>query len=97
MKHLDMAFNTIGKHGARFLAAGLASNTQLEVRSIHINLPTLFVASFSTSVVQVLRLDKNSLGAAGAHYLSSVLEKPSCLLKELHLFCNVQLESNSVP
>ena len=38
---------------------------------------------------QVLHLDKNSLGAAGAHYLASVLEKPSCVLQELHLFCNV--------
>ena len=32
LKQLDMSFNAIGKHGARFLANGLASNTTLEVR-----------------------------------------------------------------
>ena len=37
----------------------------------------------------MLKLDDNSLGAAGAHYLAGLLEKPSCLLRELHLFCNV--------
>ena len=40
--------------------------------------------------MQVLKLDNNSLGAAGANYLAAILEKPSCLLRELHLFCNVR-------
>ena len=31
LKELNFAFNNIGKHGARFIAAGLASNSTLEV------------------------------------------------------------------
>ena len=31
LKNLDMSFNIIGKHGARFLASGLSTNTRLEV------------------------------------------------------------------
>ena len=43
--------------------------------------------------LDVLKLDKNRLGAAGAHYLATVIAEPSCTLKELHLFCNVRRRS----
>ena len=39
--------------------------------------------------LRVLRLDKNELRTSGAHFLAPVLERPGCLLEELHLFCNV--------
>ena len=68
LKELDLSFNRLDKHGVRFVANGLASNTNLNV----------------------LKLDKNIFRAAGAHYMAAVLAKPSCTLKQLHLFCNVR-------
>ena len=34
LRHLNLATNCIGKHGARLLATGLANNTTLEVRGL---------------------------------------------------------------
>ena len=40
--------------------------------------------------LEYLRLDHCSFGATGAHFLAQVLSRPSCIPKELHVFCNVR-------
>ena len=37
LKELDLGFNSLGKHGARFLANGMATNTNLDVLKLDKN------------------------------------------------------------
>ena len=37
LKELDLRFNSLGKHGARFLANGMATNTNLDVLKLDKN------------------------------------------------------------
>ena len=37
LKELDLSFNQLGKHGARFLANGMASNSNLDVMKLDKN------------------------------------------------------------
>lgn len=91
---LDVSRCNLSSSGAELFGNVLSKNTLLKELNISFNNIGKHGARFiatglaSNSTLEVLRLDKNSLGAAGAHYLASLLEKPTCLLRELYLFCN---------
>ncbi|XP_064385052.1 uncharacterized protein LOC135333952 isoform X2 [Halichondria panicea] len=92
--HLDLSRCGLSSQSVEVIGQVLSKETALTSLDLSFNsigkhgARILATGLSNNTTLEVLKLDDNSLGAAGAHYLAGLLEKPSCLLRELHLFCN---------
>lgn len=92
--HLNISRCGLNSNAAAIIGNVLALNTALINLDMGMNNigkhGARFIATGLTknTNLRVLRLDKNELRTSGAHFLAPVLERPGCLLEELHLFCN---------